>query len=815
MIIENEQLLKKTPVNFFITTKPNKKIFGIPVGLHLYNIAHPHPDSLFDTWLKRKKNREKNLERWISHKQVVGLKKQFVSLNNWFKKTGEPPALIRLEEIEKSKNRISKYYKNLGFFDVEVDVDTTLLKKKRTTVNYQITTNEKYLIDSISRKIKSPTLDSLYQLSNTKSFIKKGAPFEVKQFEKERERLINLFLDQGVYNFQQSSLSFTASIDSTGKDQKIPVVVNISNFQKRINDTLQEFDYAIHRVKDISIYLETKNNLGQLDTYTDSITYDGYKIFSKGPLKYKPKALTSGIFIEKNAVYRQKDRAATYRYFSSLKNFKYPSILYTPIEQDSTALKASIVLTPMERFSLGFDLDFSHSNIQDFGIGLSGAIGIRNVFKETEVLELSLKNTLGTTSRELTGSQDRFFNIFELGADIKLTLPRILSPFNTSKLIPKEMYPKTQFVLGASLQQNIGLDKELYSGKYEFVWTPNNRKKIAFKLIDLEFVNNRNSANYFNVYRNSYDRLNTIALKNLDNLDDTWFEEGNLSIPSGASAFINAVINNQTTITEDDLDYKTINNINERFERLTTNNLILGSSLNININSQESILDENFYQFRWKLDWVGNILNGILNIAGADKNDLDQYLFEGVNPSQYIKTELDFIKHWSLGRRKIIALRVYSGIAIPLGNANNIPFSRSFFGGGANDNRAWRAYKLGPGSSNNINEFNEANLKLSLNLEYRMPLLGKLNGALFIDMGNIWNVFDNVDDPQMRFDGFQDLQEIAIGSGLGFRYDFNFIVFRFDVGFKSYNPSLPQNKRWWTDHSFSSAVYNIGINYPF
>ena len=814
-IIENNQILKKTPINYFLTTKPNKKILGIPVGLHIYNLANPNSDSIFDAWLLRKKKRKKTLENILSPKQVLGLKKHFFDFNKWIQKTGEAPALITEKKIEKSKNRIEQYYKNQGYFDVSIKVDTFLLKKKRTNITYKIDTQKKYFIDSLSKKIKSPAIDSLYQLSTSKSFIQQGAPFEVKRFEMERERLINFFLDNGVYNFQQNSLSFTAAIDSTGKDQKIPVVVNIGNFQKRINDTLKEFDYSIHRVKEIALYLETKNNLEQLDAYTDSIRYNGFKIYSKGKLKYKPRALTSGVFIKKDQVYSDQERTATYRYFSSLKNFKYPSILYAPIDQDSTALKAAIILSPKERFSLGFDLDFSHSNIQDFGIGLGGVVGIRNVFKETEVLELSIKNSLGSTSRRLIGNQERFFNIFELGADIKLTLPRILSPFNTTKIIPKGMYPKTQIALGVSIQENIGLDKKLYSGKYEFIWTPKKTKKIAFKFIDLEFVNNRNSANYFNVYRNSYDRLNTIALDYSDGLNTNWFANGNLSIPDGANAFINAVLNNETPLDINNSSYKTVNNINERLERLTTNNLILGSSLSFTINNQESIFDEAFFQFRWKIAWVGNLLNGFLKLTEQRKNELNQFQINGVVPSQYIKTEFDYIKHWSFGRKKIIALRIYSGIAIPYGNTNSMPFSRSFFAGGANDNRAWRAYKLGPGSSNNINEFNEANFKLAFNLEYRMPLVGKLNGALFVDMGNIWNVFDNVDDPEMRFDGFKDLKEIGIGSGLGLRYDFDFFVFRFDMGFKSYNPSLAENRRWWTDHNFSKAVYNIGINYPF
>ena len=154
-------------------------------------------------------------------------------------------------------------------------------------------------------------------------------------------------------------------------------------------------------------------------------------------------------------------------------------------------------------------------------------------------------------------------------------------------------------------------------------------------------------------------------------------------------------------------------------------------------------------------------------------------------------------------------------MAVPYGNATNIPFVLSYFAGGTNDNRAWKAYRLGPGSSQNLNEFNEANFKLAANMEYRFPIFGNLKGALFVDAGNIWNLWDNVQDQASRWDGWQDLDEIAIGSGFGLRYDFDFFVFRFDTAFKTYNPVLSRADRWGSEYAFKKAVFNVGINYPF
>jgi len=812
-VYQESQLLKNDPVNFIITTPTNKKFLGIPIKKMLYESAHPEPQKKFEKWLAKKEKRKKRLEKWFSPKQVSALENYSVKFNEWLKKNGEPPAVLDTNAINTSKKRIQQYYKNLGYYNVIVEHYTTHIKPKKVVLQYQIYPDKQYEIDSIKTQIDSPQIDKIYTSNTAGAIFKQGDAFEINKFEKERERLFTLFRNNGVYNFQQNSIQFIAAIDSTGQDLKIPVTIEIQNPQQLVNQISTTVPYQTYTINKIEVFVDDFNVGTNIDQFTDSIQYKDITLYSKGKLKYRPKAITSGIAIKKNKPYSDLDRTLTYRYFTNLKNFKYPNINYSLISEKEDQLKASIFLTPRERFSLGFDLDFSHSNIQDFGIGLGGGLGIRNVFRGAESLEFNIKNTLGA-SGDIAQKGDQFFNLFELGADLKLSLPRLVFPFFENTWTTPEMNPVTQMILGTSIQQNIGLDKQFFKSTYQFDWQPKKNKKVQIKWIDLEFVNNRNLSNYFNVYRNSYDRLNSIAAI-YNTQTDFQDVDGNLSIPEGTEGFINAVLNNETILNQENPDYKTVNTVKERQDRLTANNLILGSSFSLNFNSQESIFDENFYQLRWKVDWVGNLLNGLLRAVNAPENDQGQTQLGGVSPSQYVKSEVDYIKHWPLGSEQVIAFHAFGGLAIPYGNANNMPFSRSYFSGGANDNRAWKAYKLGPGSSNNINEFNEANFKLAFNIEYRFPLSGPLKGGLFIDAGNVWNIFDDVDDPAFRFDGLQDLSEIAIGSGIGLRYDFDFFVFRFDTGLKTYNPALPAGERWWGEYKFKNAVFNIGINYPF
>ena len=812
IILKNNEELINDPIRFLSLDKPNKRILGIPFKLYLHEMASEKPDSIFEEWLRRKSKRKKLLNKILSSKQVNEIKRYKSSFNKWLKKNGEAPVFVDSSTIAKNIERFKQYYKNKGFFNTHVEVKKRLLPNQKGIVQYLIQTDNQYTIESIREEINSPALDSLYNLSFKNRLIKKGDPFNINTFEAERNRLINYFRNNGVYNFQQNNIQFTAAIDSSGIDTKIPVLVEISNLQKRENDTLKKVQYQIHKVKEINLYIDSASKLTQNTVFTDSITYKDFKVFYKEKLKYKPKALEEVVFIEKNKPYSDNSRILTYRYISNLRNFKYPSIIFKPIGKTSD-LEANIFLSPKERFSMGFDLDFSHSNIQDFGFSLGSSFEIRNIFRGAEVLEVSIKNTLGSSS-DIASLESQLFNLYELGADTQLKFPRIIFPVNLEELIPKTMNPSTSINFNATLQQNIGLDKQYFGANYQINWEPNKLAKLNFKIIDLEFINNQNISNYFNVYRNSYDRLNEIG-KQFNSNPNHFDTNGNLIIPEGANNFIAEVLNNQTSLTKENNSYQDINLVKERQDRLTTNNLILGSSFGIYYNSQQNLLDETFFQFQWKLSLIGSLLNQILKSSRTEKNINGQYEIAGVTPSQFIKTEINYIKHWQLYQNTVLAFRAFSGVAIPFGNANSIPFSRSYFSGGSNDIRGWRAYKLGPGSSNNMNEFNEANFKLTLNLEYRFPFIGKMNGALFIDAGNIWNVLDNTSDSAYRFEGFKDLNEIAIGTGFGIRYDFDFFVLRLDTGFKTYNPALPRASRWQTKYSIKEAVFNIGINYPF
>ena len=799
-IIDNNSV-SNTPIRFLVEPKPNNKVFGIPVGLYVYKLSSEKPDEKFNEWLYKKEGRYTRLNNLISDKQINQLKRYNLSFNRFLKNLGEKPVRLNEVDVDNNISRIKQYYNNNGYFDSQILVDT-LVKNNQAQILYNVKTNSRYIFDEITYKIDSADIEDLILNNNNRSYLKQGEPFSIENLINERNRITGLLRNNGIYNYQQRSLNYKVFIDSLGNSKEIPILVNIISPKGNSTDL-----YSKKKIRDINIFIESIDELSNFDSYTDSINYRGINIFSKGILKYSPKSITEPLFFEKGELYNENKKLLTSRYYSNLGTFKYPRIQYS---ETDNYLDASIYLEPRDRFSLGFDLDFTHSNIEDFGISFGTNYSIRNLFRGTENLSINLKNSIGA-SRDINLPGDQFFNLFELGGNLNLRIPRIIFPIRLG-FINKEMDPNTNIIIGSSVQKNIGLDKQYYNATYEINWNNSSNNKFNFKLLDFEYVNNRNISNYFNVYRNSYDNLNYISSLynfNQSSIDD----QGNLIVPEGAENFIDQVLNNQTGIQNNSELFRDVSTIRERKERLTQNNLIIGSSISILKNTQENILDEDFSQLRFKIETVGNLFNTL--IRGNNLNSENKVVISDILPSQYFKTEINYIKHFSLKNNDIIALRGFFGIAIPYGNSDYIPFSRSYYAGGANDNRAWKAYKLGPGSSKNINEFNEANLKIALNLEYRKEILGKLKGALFVDSGNIWNVSDNVSDNSMKFNSLKDLSELAVGTGIGIRYDFNFFIFRLDTAFKTYNPSKEKSERWLTDLALKKAVFNIGINYPF
>ena len=803
--------------------EPNSRIpfINSPLRLHIYNLARPNIDSIIDANIYSDPDKVAWRTKLLSRKQLdksVEAKKGF---NSWLKRTGEAPVIVDIEKTKKSVTRLEDYHINNGWFDVEASYNINRQENKRASVEYNVNRGVPFMLDTITESIKSPVIDSLYTKIKRNSLLKPNEQYRTTNFEQERARISNALRNTGIYHFNQDYISF--EIDTIGTNKKVNVDILIQDRAIRTQDSTRRVPFEIYKIKDVNIITDDSYE-NRNRPFQDSIYYNGFKIYSYDKIKYRPKALTDAIFINPGSIFKDDDRTLTYRHLNELRTFKYPSINY--IENPDNTLTDTIRLTPLKKFNLGFSTDVSTSNIQTIGLSLNPSLSVRNVFRGAETLQLSAIGSIGSSKDGNKDVNDPFFDINEIGVDLKLIIPRFFFPFNTERIIPKYMSPSTRISLATTSQTNVGLDKQTFSGIFNYKWQPSRNVTNDLDLFNIQYILNKNTIRYYDIYPSSYNTLNTIA-QNFNNVPEYVDANGDLiktvvsGDSSGADLFALNVILGGTTLNSSDPEFQTVNNILTRKSRLTQDNLILSSSYGFLVDNRKSLADKNFSIIRGKVEMAGNLLNALSSTFNLNKNEDNQYELFNVPYSQYIKTDLTYIKYFALSNKNTLTFRSFVGLAIPLGNSNSIPFSKSYFSGGANDNRAWRPYELGPGDSNNFNDFNEANFKLAFNLEHRFNIFESFNGALFIDAGNIWNVgefgeaYDFFFNDNTTFKGFKSLKNIAIGSGFGLRYDFNFFVFRFDVGFKTYDPSYQDQNRWFNEYNFSNAVYNIGINYPF
>ncbi|MDG1014046.1 MAG: outer membrane protein assembly factor, partial [Flavobacteriaceae bacterium] len=502
----NGKKRKSQELNKLSFQKKNTQLFGIPIQLHVYNLAKPNKDSLFEIWLKKKPNRERKLISKLSKKQLIRLKNLSIGFNQWLKDAGEKPSLIDSLKINKTLTNLERYYFSNGWFDRKINFKVDSLDLNKAKLTFEIQTGNPYKIGDISEKIESPVIDTLYKKIKFKSHLKKEEQFLISNFKEERSRLTTELRNLGVYHFSQDYIRFEN--DTIENKNKVNVSIQIQNRIIRNDDSIVRVPFQTYKIQKVNIFTDAtfENRSKKIN---DSVNFDDYNLYAFEKLKYKPKSLTNAILIAKNSLFRDLDRTRTYRYLNELKSFKYPNIEYIENPGDST-LTANIFLIPKKKYGLGFDVNISQSNIQKVGLSFSSGIFVRNIFKGAETLQLSILGAIGA-SKDGAKTADKFFDINELGADIKLNIPRLFFPIKTEKIIPKYMSPTTRISTGFTGQTNIGLDKQTFNGILSYNWFPSEKTTNSLDLINFQYVRNLNPGNYFSVYQNSFSRLNNIA----------------------------------------------------------------------------------------------------------------------------------------------------------------------------------------------------------------------------------------------------------------------------------------------------------------
>ena len=268
--------------------------------------------------------------------------------------------------------------------------------------------------------------------------------------------------------------------------------------------------------------------------------------------------------------------------------------------------------------------------------------------------------------------------------------------------------------------------------------------------------------------------------------------------------------------------------LNDRFLAASyQDHIIAGGKLSFIYNGQNDKKVKNTFYFQSTLETGGNVLRGVFNAMNRpfDNDSLESYNLLNIRFAQFAKISGDFRYYFPLSKKSKIVYRIAGGVGIPLANLSEaLPFEKSFYSGGSNGIRAWKARTLGPGSYRDPNlRFDKiGDIQLEGNVELRFPLISWIEGALFVDAGNIWLL--NKDELRVggEFDKNEFLSEIAFGAGFGVRLDLDFFVIRLDFAAPIKNPALEKGNRWlWEEKwdaersPFYRPQFNLGIGYPF
>ena len=807
-VAEKERLLNSTTILVdgkknrnsdlldYVLQKPNSKTLGIPISLYFHNLGNPNAPKTPKAWATLHPKKYNFFKSLFSEKQSIGVANSYMNFNKWFLNNGEAPVIVNDLKTKRTITNLNSYFITQGYFKNKVSAKTDTLKNRKAKITYIITKGKPFYLDSISIQIPSTVLKTIYKTDTLNTYLKTGDQYNDQNFRKEAERITKLFRNSGIYNFIDSAIKF--EVDDTKANNKSNVIISIAEkYLTNENEKNILKPFEVRRVGKINVYTDYSYNT-ESEPYLDSVSYNGITFFAHKKLKYNPKYLSQSIFIKPNQIYSDTLRNLTRTHLKSLKNFKSINIKYT--EAKDSILVADIRLTPIEKYTIGTDTELTHSNIRKLGISEKFSITDRNTFKGAELFKFSFIGSFFNTSTQF-GSSTGFFNAWEVGVDASLEIPRFLAPFGLNKLVPKEMSPRTIFSIGTGIQKNIGLDKQNITAIVDYQWDFNKRKSINLELFNVQYIRNLNTSEYFNIYDSEFEKLKPIANS---------YDPNFVLSKQNAVSFMNTVSADSNFQASNPTDYNNNGNVNNRYNIITSNFIIPTIAYTYTYKNQTTYKDNNFSFFKVRVANSGNFVSLLSN----QKNSAGVKTISDTPVAQYFKTDIEYKQFWDVSRNSVLGFRSFLGLILAYGNSD-IPFTKSYFAGGSNDIRAWKTYELGPGSTIPGLEYNVGNFKFLTSLEYRFDLISNLKGALFIDAGNIWELTDSkFVDSKAKLNSLEALKQIAIGSGFGARYDFNFLVLRLDVGFKTHEPYLNGNK-WFKNFNFNNAVYNIGINYPF
>ena len=635
---------------------------------------------------------------------------------------------------------------------VNAKVDTVITRK-----------NKKITVDYFIKSNKPYTIrkynvklknNAIAEVANdtSRALIRSGMLFDVDALDAERLRVTTTLREKGYYNFNKDFLVY--NVDSALKAHRTDVNLDLRSYLKFRNDSVNELIFKQYKINKVRFYT---NSNQELTTASDATSQTDTIVFRNFQL------ISNGAkFISLDALVHNtyinphtlySDKDVEKTY-SALNSLGPVKYVNISFEPSGNEMLDCIIsITPAKTISLQTELEGTYTEGYWGGAAKLGLIN-KNAFKGAETL---------TAQGRLAYEWQQGIWASELGGQVGLKFPRFVLPFGNYDF-KRNMHANTELTADLSYQDRPSEFKATrLSGGVNYIW---NRTKYrhSFELFNLSFMD-------FNV---------------LPEFEDRYFNTGLYNKYNYESRFV---------------------------LRMGYN----GSFSNYNANRPL----RNYSTFRYSFESAGNLLYGLNHLLNSKVSTEGNYELFKVRYSQYLRAEYNSTHYQIFDKNNRFVYHIGAGVGVPYGNANIMPYERRFYSGGANSVRGWRESMLGPGvyqrNNERIRDYNQVgDIKLDLNMEYRTKMFWVLEGALFLDAGNIWTIkeYEEQGGGAFRFDSF--MNQIAIAYGAGVRFDFSFFIARVDLGVKLFDPTKTRLEQWRLQPSLKNDVaVHIAIGYPF
>lgn len=678
-------------------------------------------------------------------------------LGRWmFDKLAAKPVLVSTVNPEVRVKVAQNLLKESGYFRGSASYQLIPNPKdpKQAKILYSISMQKPYTYDSIRYMQRRHRTDTIVRDRKVESLLHKGDNFSVVQLEAERQRMSTLLRNNGFYYFRPEYISYQA--DTTKVPGKVWLRIIPSAGMPR--EALRPW-----KIGNVTVALNGYNN----ETPTDTLLYKDLRILYEGKLRVRPAVLYRKIQLQKGDRYSAVQQERTQTGLSRLGIFKYAEMQYAP--QDTSPRCDTLDLRINTSYDLPLDgeLEFNvttKSNDQT-GPGAIFSVTRRNIFGGGETFGVQLKGSYEwQTGNHRVGGTSALMNSYELGISSTLTLPQLLFP--------------------GFLERNLQYPSS-----------------TTFRI----YVDQMNRAKFFKM----------------------------LSFGGSATLDFQSSATSHHSVTPFQLTYNKLQHTTETFDSITNANKALYLSLkdqfipsmSYTYTYDDSPIQSKRHHVWWQTTVMqsGNILSGIYALVGKGFNEQNKNFLGNVF-SQFIKVSSEIRYNYQLAKKHNLVGRLSAGVIYGYGNAENhsTPYNEQFYMGGANSIRAFTIRSVGPGRyrPDPLNKYGyidqTGDLKFEANLEYRFPILGDLYGATFLDAGNIWLIHEDTNRPGGGLKWGSFLKDLALGTGIGLRYDLQFIVVRVDCGIGLHVPYDTGKKGYYNIPKFKDGLgIHLAIGYPF